>query len=266
MKVVLLAGGFGSRLSEETGDRPKPMVEIGGRPILWHIMRWYSAAGFDDFIVCCGYKSEVIKRFFAEFYLLNSDIQVDLGTGDITYVNRSPVRWRVTLVDTGLNTMTGGRLKRVAPLLNSTFAMTYGDGLSDVDIQALLAFHRSHGRLATVTGVPSPGRFGILEMSPDGRGVTGFHEKPTTGMGYINGGFFILEPGALEVIEGDDTIWERTPLETLARRGELKAFPHHGFWKPMDTLRDKLELEGIWAGGQAPWVPRNPAEGPGHGV
>lgn len=255
MKVVLLAGGFGSRLSEETGDRPKPMVEIGGRPILWHIMRWYSAAGFDDFVVCCGYKSEVIKRFFAEFYLLNSDIKVDLGTGDITYVNSSPVRWRVTLIDTGLSTMTGGRLKRVASLLDGTFAMTYGDGLSNVDIRALLAFHKSHGRLATVTAVPSPGRFGILELSADGKGVSGFHEKPTSGTGYINGGFFVLEQGVMDLIDGDSSIWERTPLEALAKRGELKAFPHHGFWKPMDTLRDKRELEELWEKGNAPWLP-----------
>lgn len=265
MKVVLLAGGLGSRLSEETGDRPKPMVEIGGKPILWHIMRWYAAAGLDDFVVCCGYKSEVIKRYFAEYYLLSSDISVDLGSGAITYVNRSTVRWRVTLVDTGLSTMTGGRLKRVAPHLDSTFCLTYGDGLSDVDIQGLVAFHKGHGRAATVTAVPSPGRFGILDLSADQRSVTGFHEKPTSGTGYINGGFFVLEPRVFGTITGDDTIWERVPLETLAAKGELRAFPHHGFWKPMDTLRDKRELEALWENGDAPWVPKSGPKEPADG-
>lgn len=254
MKVVILAGGLGTRLAEETDVRPKPMVEIGGRPILWHIMKIYAAAGLKDFVICCGYRGDFIKRYFAEFQLLNSDIAVDLGTGDIKVLNPPHDDWRVTLVDTGLHTMTGGRLRRVAHHLgNETFCLTYGDGVADIDIRQLVAFHRGHGRKATVTAVPSPGRFGILELGEQDN-VERFREKPANEMGWINGGFFVLEPSAIEYAgEDDSSVWEREPLEQLARDGELRAFRHTGYWKPMDTLRDKRELEEQWASQRAAW-------------
>lgn len=253
MKAVILAGGFGTRLSEETDLRPKPMIEIGGKPILWHIMRTYSHYGVREFVICCGYKAEWIKRYFSEYYTINSDITVDLGSGAIDYINPIKEDWRVTLVDTGLETMTGGRLKRIRPYIaGETFCMTYGDGLADIDIAQTVAFHKVHGRLATLTAVPSPGRFGIIDIAGDDK-VDRFHEKPNNEMGWINGGFFVLEPGALDVVEDDATIWERQPLERLAQAGELRAYRHDGFWKPMDTLRDKRELETMWARGDAPW-------------
>lgn len=253
MKVVILAGGLGTRLSEETDVRPKPLVEIGGRPILWHIMKTYGAHGLNDFVICCGYKSSMIKEFFASYYLKTADITVDLQTNSIEYLKTANEKWRVTLVDTGLETMTGGRLKRVADHVgDETFCMTYGDGVSNVDITKLVAFHKGHGKRATVTAVPSPGRFGILDLEAKGR-VARFHEKPSNEMGLINGGYFVLEPSVIDYIGDDSTTWERRPLEQLAADGELVAFRHEGFWQPMDTLRDKRELEDLWSRGNAPW-------------
>lgn len=254
MKVVILAGGLGTRLSEETELKPKPLVEIGGRPILWHIMQIYSRAGLNEFVICCGYKGALIKKYFADYYLQTSDMTIDLASNSIDYLQSRTENWRVTLVDTGNETMTGGRLKRVAPYLgDQTFCLTYGDGVSDIDVAETIAFHRKHGKLATVTAVPSPGRFGILDIAAD-RAVTRFHEKPGNEMGWINGGFFVLEPKVIDYVEGDPTIWERQPLERLAANGELVAYEHTGFWKPMDTLRDKRELEDLWSSGRAPWV------------
>lgn len=253
MKVVILAGGLGTRLSEETETRPKPLVEIGGLPILWHIMKGYEVHGFTDFIVCCGYKGAMIKQFFADYFIRTSDVTVDLGRKSVEFLRRSSEEWRVTLVDTGAETLTGGRIKRVAEHIGqSTFCLTYGDGVSDVDISASVRFHRQHGRLATITSVPSPGRFGILDIGPEAQ-VARFHEKPDNEAGAINGGFFVLEPRVLDFIEGDSTVFERGPLERLAADHELMAFSHRGFWKPMDTLRDKRELEELWASGSAPW-------------
>jgi glucose-1-phosphate cytidylyltransferase len=253
MKAVILAGGLGSRLAEETDARPKPLVEIGGRPILWHIMKIYDAAGITDFVICAGYKASMIKRYFANYRLEESDISIDTFTGEIDYLTgRVSERWKVTIVDTGYSTMTGGRLKRVGSVLgNETFCMTYGDGVTDLDVRRVIDFHRQHGRLATVTSVPSPGRFGILSMDKEGQ-VDRFLEKPNEEMGWINGGFFVLEPPALNYIDGDETTWEGQPLERLAADGQLRAFRHAGFWKPMDTLRDKRELEHLWTKG-APW-------------
>ncbi len=252
MKTVILAGGLGTRLSEETDLRPKPLVEIGGRPILWHIMKMYEAAGIRDFVVCAGFKNALIKRYFALYHLQENDIEINTRTGELRYLSsKSPEDWTVAVIDTGAETMTGGRLKRIAHLVqDGTFCLTYGDGVSDLDIRAVIAFHRSHGRLATITAVPSPGRFGVLEL--DGGSVNRFLEKPHAEMGWINGGFFVLEPDALAVIAGDDTVWERDPLERLAAEGQLMAYRHAGFWKPMDSLRDKRELEALWAAG-APW-------------
>jgi glucose-1-phosphate cytidylyltransferase len=253
MKVVILAGGLGTRLSEETELRPKPLVEIGGLPIIWHIMKIYERAGLQDFVICCGYKGAMIKQFFSEYFIKTSDITVDLGRQAIEYHRRSEEKWRVTLVDTGIDTMTGGRVKRVAPHLGrESFCLTYGDGVADVDVAKLIAFHKTHGRKATVTAVPSPGRFGILDIEAEGR-VSRFHEKPDNEMGFINGGFFVLEPSVLDYVENDQTIFERKPLERLAADNQLVAFRHEGFWKPMDTLRDKRELEDLWASGKAPW-------------
>ena len=253
MKVVILAGGLGTRLSEETDSRPKPLVEIGGLPIIWHIMKIYERAGLQDFVICCGYKGSMIKQFFSDYFIKTSDITVDLGRQSVEYHRRSEEKWRVTLVDTGIDTMTGGRVRRVAPHLdNSTFCLTYGDGVSDVDVRKLLQFHGSHGKAATVTAVPSPGRFGILDIEPEGK-VSRFHEKPDNEMGFINGGFFVLEPKVIDYIDGDETIFERKPLERLAADNALVAYRHTGFWKPMDTLRDKRELEDLWATGHAPW-------------
>ncbi|HQR04006.1 MAG: glucose-1-phosphate cytidylyltransferase [Proteobacteria bacterium] len=252
MKAVILAGGLGTRLSEETGTRPKPMVDIGGRPILWHIMKGYSAHGIHDFVVCLGYKGYLIKEFFANYFLHTSDVTFDMAHNRMEVHERHAEPWRVTLVDTGELTQTGGRLKRVAAHLDEEdFCMTYGDGLGDVDIGALLAFHRNHGRLATVTAVQPPGRFGRLDL--DDATVAGFREKPEGDGDWINGGFFILSPRVLDIIEGDHTLWEREPMEQLAARDQLRAWRHQGFWQPMDTLRDRNQLETLWQTGNAPW-------------
>lgn len=253
MKTVILAGGLGTRISEESHLRPKPMIEIGGRPILWHIMTLYSRHGFNDFIVCLGYKGYMIKEYFANYVLHNADVTVDLAKGAIEYHATNHEPWRVTLVETGEQTMTGGRLKRVARYLDpgEPFFLTYGDGLSDVDLTALAAFHRAHGREATVTAVAPPGRFGALELAGDQ--VQRFSEKPPGDNALINGGFFVLQPSVLSRIEGDATVWENQPLEGLAHDGQLQAWRHDGFWAAMDTLRDKNQLEALWASGAAPW-------------
>lgn len=253
MKTVILAGGLGTRISEESHLRPKPMIEIGGRPILWHIMTLYSRHGFNDFVVCLGYKGYVIKEYFANYVLHNADVTVDLAKGSIEYHATNHEPWRVTLVETGEQTMTGGRLKRVARYLDpgEPFFLTYGDGVSDVDLTALAAFHRAHGREATVTAVAPPGRFGALAL--EGDGVQRFSEKPPGDNALINGGFFVLQPSVLSRIEGDATVWENQPLEGLARDGQLRAYRHDGFWAAMDTLRDKNQLEALWASGAAPW-------------
>ena len=253
MKAVILAGGMGTRLAEETELRPKPMVEIGGKPILWHIMKIYAAFGVREFVICLGYKGYFIKEFFVNFHHHTSDLTVDTGTGDVEIHRRGEDSWKVTLVETGLETMTGGRLKRIRDYVagESEFFMTYGDGVASVDIAALLAFHRAQGRLATVTAVRPPGRFGALEMT--GAKVDRFVEKPSSEGTHINGGFFVLSPKVLDRIAGDATIWERNSLESLARDGELSAFIHDGFWQPMDTLREKRLLEDLWTSGQAEW-------------
>lgn len=253
MKAVILAGGLGTRISEESDTKPKPMVEIGGKPLLWHIMKNYAHHGINDFVICLGYKGYVIKEFFFNYYRHLSDMRIDLRTGEHTILNSHSEDWRITLVDTGPETMTGGRLKRVAPYLdNETFCMTYGDGLANIDIGAELAFHRAHGKLATVAAVQPPGRFGVLNIDA-AQSVTSFEEKPSDEIGWINGGFFVLEPGAIGYIDDDSTSWERAPLMQLARDGELAAFQHTGFWQPCDTLRDKRELEALWSDGKAPW-------------
>jgi len=253
LKVVILAGGFGTRLAEETDLRPKPLVEIGAKPILWHIMKIYAVAGFDDFIICCGYKGQLIKNYFVNYFTENYDITVDLENNRVEFLGNPHEKWKVTLVDTGLETLTGGRIKRIAPLVaDQTFCLTYGDGVAHIDVRAVIDFHRQHGRKATVTAVPSPGRFGILELGGGGN-VAGFREKPENEMGWINGGFFVCEPSVFDYIDGDATSWERAPLERLARDGELMAYLHRGFWRPMDTLRDKRELEELWISGKAPW-------------
>ena len=253
MKAVILAGGFGTRLSEETELKPKPMVEIGGRPILWHIMKMYSAHGVQEFVVCCGYKGYVIKEYFSNYFLHMSDVTFDMAMNEMFVHKRNAEPWRVTLVDTGDGTLTGGRLKRVADYVRDedAFCFTYGDGVSDVDIGALIAFHRAHGKIATVTAVRPPGRYGALLCA--GPQVTGFMEKPLGDGGLINGGFFVLSPQCLDMIEGDQTAWEGAPVEHLAEMGELMAFEHRGFWHAMDTLRDKNVLEELWASGRAPW-------------
>jgi glucose-1-phosphate cytidylyltransferase len=260
VKAVILAGGFGTRLSEETAVRPKPMVEIGGRPIIWHIMNIYAAHGVEDFVVCCGYRGEVIKEYFLNYARWESDLTVDLGSGDVL-VHRGPrERWRVTLVDTGLSTMTGGRVRHVRDHLDDTFLLTYGDGVSDVSITDLVAFHRDQQALVTLTAVQPPGRFGALTLHQDQDRITSFHEKPDRGDGgneaWINGGFFVVEPEALDYVEGPETVWEREPLERLADEGHLAAYRHRGFWQPMDTLRDKNLLEDLWQRGDAPWARR----------
>jgi glucose-1-phosphate cytidylyltransferase len=254
MKAVILAGGMGTRISEESHLRPKPMIEIGGKPILWHIMKLYSAHGINDFIVCCGYKGYMIKEYFANYFLHTSDVTFDIQQNAMEVHHRNAEPWKVTLIDTGETTMTGGRLKRVGAYLRKEedFCFTYGDGVASIDINALLKFHREHGRCATVTAVLAPGRFGALDMTADGR-VESFVEKPRGDGSMINGGFFVLKPAVLELLDGDATIWEREPLERLARTGELRAFRHEGFWQPMDTLRDRQMLEDLWASGKAPW-------------
>jgi glucose-1-phosphate cytidylyltransferase len=253
MKAVILAGGLGTRISEESHLRPKPMIEIGGRPILWHIMKIYAHHGVTDFIICLGYRGYMIKEFFANYLLHNSDVTIDARTGEIEYHQVSAEPWRVTLVETGEATMTGGRLRRVAAYLDPAepFCLTYGDGVADVDISRLIAFHKAHGRLATVTAVVPPGRYGALAL--DGNRVDHFIEKPPGDNALINGGFFVLSPTVVDRIAGDDTPWELEPLESLARDGELEAFRHSGFWHAMDTLRDKNQLESLWASGKAPW-------------
>ena len=253
MKAVVLAGGLGTRLSEETNVRPKPMVEIGGKPILWHIMKMYSHYGVDDFIICCGYKGYVIKEYFANYSLHQSDATFDLEHNTIEVHTKRAEPWRVTLVDTGDETQTGGRLLRVADYIKDeeAFCLTYGDGVADVDISDLIGFHRAHGKAATVTATLPAGRFGALEI--EGGRVLSFQEKPRGDGGLINGGFFVLSPVVLDLIEGDATLWEQGPLHTLAARGELMAFEHTGFWQPMDTLREKHYLEQLWASGTAPW-------------
>ena len=253
MKAVILAGGYGTRLSEETHSRPKPMVEIGGRPMLWHIMKMYSTHDVNDFIICCGYRGYMIKEYFANFSLHMSDITFDLEHNTVHVRKERTEPWRITLIDTGEGTLTGGRLKRVADYVEGEdeFCMTYGDGLSDIDISATITFHREHGRLATVTAVKPPGRFGALEL--EGQRVTGFVEKPTGDEGLINGGFFVLDPHCLDLIDGDDTTWEDEPLTRLAAEDQLRAYEHHGFWQPMDTVRERNLLEDLWASGGAPW-------------
>ncbi|MBX3382924.1 MAG: glucose-1-phosphate cytidylyltransferase [Phycisphaeraceae bacterium] len=250
-QAVILAGGMGTRLSEETERIPKPMVAIGGRPILWHIMKTYSAHGVTDFVICLGYKAYHIKEYFHNYFLHGCDVTFDLQQRSMQVHNDRSEPWRVTLIDTGMETMTGGRLKRVRRHLRGTFFMTYGDGLADVDISASLAFHRGHGRMATVTAVNPPGRFGVLEID-QGR-VAQIREKPERGDAWINGGFFVLEPEALDEIDGDHTSWEREPMQRLAAKDHLRAFEHAGFWQPMDTLREKMLLEDLWARGDAPW-------------
>jgi glucose-1-phosphate cytidylyltransferase len=253
MKAVILAGGLGSRLSEETQLKPKPMVEIGGRPILWHIMKLYHAHGIRDFVICCGFKGYVIKEYFANYALHMSDITFDMARNEIHFHKQNAEDWRVTLVDTGETTLTGGRLKRVSAYLEGEddFCFTYGDGVCDVDISAVIRFHRSHAAMATVTAVRPPARFGALKL--DGDRVDGFIEKPEGEGGFINGGFFVLSRGVLDRIEGDRTSFEDRPLAELAEDGELRAFYHEGFWQPMDTLRDKHLLEALWDAGKAPW-------------
>ncbi|AOY60043.1 MULTISPECIES: glucose-1-phosphate cytidylyltransferase [Desulfococcus] len=254
MKVVILAGGFGTRLSEETGVKPKPMVEIGDKPILWHIMKIYSFYGIDEFIICLGYKGLCIKEYFANYFLHSSDVTFDMSQNRMHVHRTAAEPWQVTLVDTGENTMTGGRLRRVKDYIgDETFCFTYGDGLTDLDIRALIAFHKSRKTLATLTAVQPPGRFGAFKLSHGQDRIAAFREKPQGDGAWVNGGFFVLEPGAVEYIEGDDTVWERQPMERLAENGELTAFRHKGFWQPMDTLRDKMVLEEMWTSGRAPW-------------
>jgi glucose-1-phosphate cytidylyltransferase len=252
MKAVILAGGLGTRLAEETSIRPKPMVEVGGRPILWHILKHYSRHGINEFVVCLGYRGYVIKEYFANYFMHMSDITFDLAKNEMEICQRHCEPWRVTLIDTGEETQTGGRLRRVAKYVgDETFCFTYGDGVSDVDLTALVAFHRRQGRLATLTSVQPQGRFGALDI--EGGRITRFEEKPQGDGTWVNGGFFVLEPQVLSYIEGDATPWEREPLEALARDGQLSAWTHRGFWQPMDTLRDKMKLEDLWQRGVAPW-------------
>ncbi len=253
MKAVILAGGLGTRISEETHLKPKPMIEIGGKPILWHIMKLYSAHGVNDFIVCCGYKGYVIKEYFANYFLHMSDVTFDMVNNHMDVHQRNAEDWRVTLVDTGDETMTGGRLRRVARYIGNddAFCFTYGDGLADVDIGKQIAFHRAHGKQATVTAVQPPGRYGALQRDCDQ--VGGFLEKPRGDGGWINGGFFVLSPAVIGLIAADETSWEQEPLNALARTGQLMAFEHRGFWQAMDTLREKNLLEDLWASGKAPW-------------
>jgi glucose-1-phosphate cytidylyltransferase len=253
MKVVILAGGFGTRLSEETDIKPKPMVEIGEYPILWHIMKTYSYFGFNDFIICLGYKGYVIKEYFANYFLHKSDVEIDIKNNKINFFNSAIEPWKISIVDTGQNTMTGGRIKRVKKYIeNKTFMLTYGDGLSNVNITELLKFHKVHNKIATVTAVQPAGRFGSLSISPEDN-ISSFIEKPPGDNSWINGGFFILEPEVIDFISGDDSVWEREPLDKISQMGQLVAFKHKGFWHPMDTLRDKNFLNEQWRSGKAPW-------------
>ena len=253
MKVVLLAGGFGTRISEESHLRPKPMIEIGEKPILWHIMKYYSQYGFHEFVVCLGYKQYVVKEFFADYFLHMSDVTFDLANNQMEVHNNYSEPWKVTLVDTGLKTMTGGRVKRIRPYVgDEPFMLTYGDGLADVDLKKLEEFHRQHGRIATITAVNVGQRFGVLDIQQGGR-IQAFREKNDRDGALINGGFMVMNPQVFDYIQGDDTVLEKEPLENLARDGELMAFTHDGFWKCMDTQRDKMQLEAMWESGQAPW-------------
>lgn len=253
MKAVILAGGLGTRIAEETHLKPKPMIEIGGRPILWHIMKSYSAHGVNEFVICCGYKGYLIKEYFANYFLHMSDVTFDMANNQMEVHEQKAEPWRVTLVDTGEDSMTGGRLKRVANYLKheEAFCFTYGDGVSNVDISASIAFHKAHGKLATVTAVLPPGRFGSLAR--EGNAVHGFIEKPRGDGGWINGGFFVLSPKVIDLIVADEISWELEPMASLARQGQLMAFEHSGFWQPMDTLREKSLLEDLWVSGKAPW-------------
>lgn len=253
MKVVILAGGLGTRLSEETDIKPKPMVEVGGKPILWHIMKVYSHHGFNDFIICLGYKGYVIKEYFANYFLHQSDVTIDLNGNKMEIHNCKAEPWRVTLIETGLNTNTGGRIKRIKDYVgNETFMLTYGDGVADVDIAKLLEFHKSHGKTATITAVQPTGRYGVLELN-ERNSVIHFQEKPKGDEIWVNGGFFVLEPEAFNYIQGDETIWEREPLESISKGGQIVAYKHFGLWKCMDTSRDKVELENLWNSGKAAW-------------
>lgn len=254
MKVVILAGGFGTRLTEETSVRPKPMVEIGEKPILWHIMKIYSYHGINDFVICCGYKGEVIKEYFSNYFIRESDVTFDLKKNEMEIHNNNVEPWKVTLMDTGLSTMTGGRIKRIQEYINGdTFCMTYGDGVSNLDLQKLIQFHKDQNTFATLTAVQPPGRFGTFKMGYEQTKIDSFKEKPQGDGAWINGGFFVLEPEIFDYIEGDQTVWEREPMESLANDGKLSAFKHKDFWHPMDTLRDKNHLENLWNSGECPW-------------
>ena len=254
MKAVILAGGLGTRIAEESISKPKPMIEIGGMPILWHILKLYSAHGVNDFVICCGYKGYVIKEYFANYFLHMSDVTFDMAHNKMEVHHRYAEPWKITLIDTGTETMTGGRLKRVAQYVKDeeAFCFTYGDGVSDVNITELISFHKSHGKKATLTAVYPPGRFGAIDIHTDHQ-ITSFIEKPKGDGGMINGGFFVLSPEVINLIEGDSTIWEYEPLESLAQQLQMMAYQHHGFWQPMDTLRDKNYLEELWSSGKAPW-------------
>jgi len=253
MKAVILAGGLGTRIAEESDYKPKPMVEIGGRPLLWHIMKSYAHHGVKEFVICLGYKGYVIKEYFFNYYRHTANLEIDLRTGSAAVLDSQAEDWKISLIDTGQDTMTGGRVKRIRPYIgDETFCLTYGDGLADIDISAELAFHRAHGKLATVAAVQPPGRFGVLNIGEHAN-VASFEEKPQDEIGWINGGFFVLEPSAIDYIDGDETSFERAPLANLARDGQLMAFHHHGFWQPCDTLRDKRELQSLWDANKAPW-------------
>ena len=252
MKAVILAGGLGTRITEETTVRPKPMIDIGGKPLLWHILKIYSHHGINDFIICLGYKGYMIKEYFANYFLHMSDVTIDLRSNRLDVHHKHAEPWRITLVDTGDSTQTGGRLKRVADYLDGgTFCFTYGDGLADIDITSEVAFHRTQDNLATMCAVQPPGRFGAIDI--EGHRIIRFQEKPSGDGSWVNGGFFVLEPGVLRHIQGDDTVWEHGPLQSLATEGQLSAYAHRGFWQPMDTLRDKVKLEDLWQTGKAPW-------------
>jgi glucose-1-phosphate cytidylyltransferase len=253
MKAVILAGGLGTRLSEETTTRPKPMVEIGGKPVLWHILKMYSSHGVNEFIICCGYKGYVIKEYFANYFLHTADVTFDMRSNEMVVHQKRAEPWKITLIDTGENSMTGGRLNRVADYVrdDDTFCFTYGDGVSDIDISASIRFHKSHGKIATLAATFPPGRFGALDIRE--QAVNRFMEKPKGDGVKINGGFFVLSPSVLDYIDGDDTVWEQEPLQAMAKEGQLMAYEHEGFWQPMDTLRDKIYLEELWDAGDAPW-------------
>ncbi len=252
MKAVILAGGLGTRISEETQYRPKPLIEIGGMPLLWHIMKTYSSHGISDFVICCGYKGYMIKEYFANYFLHMSDVTFDLKNNEMNVHRKSAESWNITLVDTGINTMTGGRLKKIQKYVdNETFCFTYGDGLANISITELIEFHKNNNTLATVTAVQPPARFGALEL--DGNKVVSFKEKPPGDGNWINGGYFVLEPGVFDYVEGDSTVWEKEPVENLSKNNQLSAYRHSGFWQPLDTLRDKNKLEDLWSSGSPPW-------------